>query len=83
MNQVMTSEYKAICRIQVESWERCPFCGGTVRLVDVSDGHNPLFDVECNTYDCYLSGGADWMLSLEDLSRKWNKRVTTNESITC
>lgn len=75
MKQVMTSEYRAICRITVEGWKKCPFCGHSVKLVDVSDDYNPLFDVECNTPDCYLSGGADWMLSLEDLDRKWNKRV--------
>jgi len=49
----------------------CPFCGRKPIIFRRDIG---LFDIRCETFDCYLEAGANWYLSAQEVAEKWNKR---------
>jgi hypothetical protein len=78
-DDMISEEFKNICRTKVENWKPCPFCGGHVTLVINDEDEKTTFDVACYTEGCYLQTGADWYLPLDTLEKKWNNRPADNK----
>jgi len=50
----------------------CPFCGRKANLFLADKPH--FYDIKCDTEECYMQHGADWLDYKENVVKKWNTR---------
>jgi len=66
-----------------EALDDCPMCNSSVRLIKIPDALDvsglPLYDIACNSCNCFLFNGVGRELPLSKLVEAWSNRPFIKE----
>ncbi len=75
----------------MEELKPCPFCGEIpIFIINDTVLHDykkvspdeQVWDISCETDECWMGSGADWLLTQKLATKWWNKRVKPQEGKT-